>query len=112
MPFARKRALGKRAPREIRDLREPLDRMRLIKDAHEIDTMRRAAAISLGRTRPRHARLPPRHGRVRTGSRTGHEFRKRGADGHAYTPIVAGGANACVLHYIENNKLLPNTRWC
>jgi Xaa-Pro aminopeptidase len=35
-----------------------------------------------------------------------HEFRSRGASGHAYAPIVAGGANACVLHYIENDKLL------
>jgi Xaa-Pro aminopeptidase len=35
-----------------------------------------------------------------------YEFRKRGADGHAYSPIVAGGHNACVLHYVENNKLL------
>ena len=35
-----------------------------------------------------------------------YEFRKRGADGHAYTPIVAGGANACVLHYVSNDKLL------
>ncbi len=37
-----------------------------------------------------------------------YEFRKRGADGHAYTPIVAGGANACILHYVENNKLLAD----
>jgi Xaa-Pro aminopeptidase len=35
-----------------------------------------------------------------------YEFRRRGADGHAYTPIVAGGANACILHYVENNRLL------
>ncbi len=33
------------------------------------------------------------------------EFRKNNAE-HAYTPIVAGGENACVLHYIENNKPL------
>ncbi|RUM78398.1 MAG: Xaa-Pro aminopeptidase, partial [Candidatus Thioglobus sp.] len=33
------------------------------------------------------------------------EFRKNNAE-HAYTPIVAGGENACVLHYIENNKVL------
>ena len=33
-------------------------------------------------------------------------FRQRGADGHAYSPIVAGGANACVLHYVENSKRL------
>jgi Xaa-Pro aminopeptidase len=35
-----------------------------------------------------------------------YEFRRRGADGHAYTPIVAGGANACILHYVENSRLL------
>ncbi len=32
-----------------------------------------------------------------------HTFIKNGANGHAYPPIVAGGKNACVLHYIENN---------
>ena len=37
-----------------------------------------------------------------------YQFRKRGADGHAYSPIVAGGANACILHYVENNKLLAD----
>ncbi len=32
-----------------------------------------------------------------------YEFIRQGASGHAYTPIVAGGANACILHYINNN---------
>ena len=32
------------------------------------------------------------------------EFMRQGASGHAYAPIVAGGANACVLHYIENDS--------
>ena len=32
-----------------------------------------------------------------------HEFMRRRSKGFAYTPIVASGANACVLHYIENN---------
>jgi len=32
-----------------------------------------------------------------------HEFIRRGASGHAYSPIVAGGENACVLHYITND---------
>ena len=35
-----------------------------------------------------------------------YEFSKRGGRFPAYTPIVAGGENACVLHYIENNKKL------
>jgi Xaa-Pro aminopeptidase len=34
-------------------------------------------------------------------------FRKNNSE-HAYTPIVAGGENACILHYIENNKVLKD----
>jgi Xaa-Pro aminopeptidase len=97
---------GKRAPAQINDLRQLLDAMRLLKDAHEISTMRRAADISSGA-----------HARAMQASRVGlheyaleaelsYEFRRNGADAHAYTPIVAGGSNACVLHYVSNNQLL------
>ena len=34
-----------------------------------------------------------------------HEFIKNRANGHAYSPIVASGKNACVLHYLDNNQL-------
>lgn len=33
-----------------------------------------------------------------------HEFLRRGSRGFAYTPIIASGANACVLHYIANDQ--------
>ncbi|NBO62207.1 MAG: aminopeptidase P family protein, partial [Flavobacteriia bacterium] len=33
-----------------------------------------------------------------------HEFLRNRSQGFAYTPIIASGKNACVLHYIENNK--------
>ncbi|MBX7202294.1 MAG: aminopeptidase P N-terminal domain-containing protein [Bacteroidia bacterium] len=33
-----------------------------------------------------------------------HEFIRNRATGHAYTPIIASGGSACVLHYIDNNK--------
>jgi Xaa-Pro aminopeptidase len=33
-----------------------------------------------------------------------HEFIRNRSTGHAYTPIIASGASACVLHYVENNK--------
>ncbi len=97
---------GKRAPAQIRDLRESLDRMRLIKDTHELAIMRRAAAI----TSAGHARAMrtcrPGQAEYELEAELSYEFRKRGADGHSYSPIVAGGANACVLHYVENDKLL------
>jgi len=99
---------GRRAPREIRDLRAALDEMRLVKDGSELDTMRRAAAISsAGHARAmRHCQ--PQMAEYELEAELTHEFRRRGADGHAYTPIVAGGANACVLHYVDNNRLLPD----
>ena len=97
---------GKRAPGEIRDLREALDRMRLLKDAHEANNMRRAAAIASAGHASAMRACRPGMAEYELEAELGYEFRKRGADGHAYSPIVAGGRNACVLHYIENNKLL------
>lgn len=97
---------GKRAPRAIHDLRAELDAMRLYKDKAELATMQRAADIA----RAGHARAMracrPGMAEYELEAELSYEFRKRGADGHAYTPIVAGGANACVLHYVDNNKLL------
>jgi Xaa-Pro aminopeptidase len=37
-----------------------------------------------------------------------HEFLMNRSRGHAYQPIIAGGANACVLHYIDNNDKLKD----
>lgn len=34
-----------------------------------------------------------------------HEFIRQGSRGFAYTPIIASGSSACVLHYIDNDKL-------
>lgn len=97
---------GKRAPTEIRDLHQELDRMRLVKDAREIGIMRHAAAIaSAGHARAMRA-CRPDMAEYELEAELSYEFRKRGADGHAYAPIVAGGRNACVLHYVENDKLL------
>jgi len=37
-----------------------------------------------------------------------HDFIREGARGHAYQPIIASGANACILHYIDNNETCSN----
>ena len=99
---------GITAPNEIHDIRMLLDEMRLIKDSDELATLRRAAAISTGA-----------HIRAMRATRPGkmeyeieaellHAFRNNGAQAPAYTSIVAGGANACVLHYIANNAELKD----
>ena len=97
---------GTRAPGEIRDLRGVLDHMRLSKDDHEIATMRQAADIASAGHACAMRACRPGMAEYELEAELAYEFRRRGADGHAYTPIVAGGANACILHYVDNNKLL------
>lgn len=98
---------GKRAPRAMHDLRSELDAMRLLKDSHEQALLRRAADIaSAGHARAMHA-CRPGMAEYELEAELTYEFRRRGADAHAYTPIVAGGHNACVLHYVDNKRLLP-----
>ncbi len=96
---------GALCPDHQRDLCSLLDEMRLIKDAGEQDTMRRAARISAGA----HVRAMQLSARmVRAGQDVReyhldaellHEFRRHGSQSTAYGSIVAAGANACVLHY-------------
>jgi Xaa-Pro aminopeptidase len=97
---------GKRAPDVIRDPRAPLDRMRLVKDAHELEIMRRAAAIASDGHLAAMRACRPGLAEYQLEAELSYEFRKRGADGHAFPPIVAGGGNACVLHYIANDQPL------
>lgn len=96
---------GALCPEQQRDLCAVLDEMRLFKDAHEQDVMRRAAAISARahvRTMQACARML-REGRdvreFHLDAELMHEFRMGGSQYPAYSSIVAAGANACVLHY-------------
>lgn len=99
---------GKRAPAVIHDLRAVLDEMRLIKDAHEIATMRRAAAISAGAHRRAMAATAAGRFEYEIEAELIHEFRRHGSQYPAYSSIVAAGANACVLHYVENDRRMQD----
>ncbi len=96
---------GALCPAEQRDLCGIVDEMRLMKDAHELDTMRRAAQISAGahvRAMQLSSRMLREGHQVREyhlDAELLHEFRRHGSQSVAYGSIVAAGANACVLHY-------------
>jgi Xaa-Pro aminopeptidase len=96
---------GALCPEQQRDLCSILDEMRLFKDAHEQDVMRRAAAISARahvRAMQASARMLREGKDVREfhlDAELLHEFRLGGSQYPAYSSIVAAGANACVLHY-------------
>ena len=96
---------GVTCPTTQRDACLLLDEMRLIKDATELATMRRAASISANahiRAMQRSARDLRDHLDLREyhlEAELLHEFRQHGSQFPAYTSIVAAGANACVPHY-------------
>ena len=99
---------GITAPDEMHDVRALLNKMRLLKDDGELATMRRAAAISVAaHIRAMRATRPGRM-EYEIEAELLHEFRHNGAQAPAYAPIVAGGANACVLHYVGNNAALKD----
>jgi Xaa-Pro aminopeptidase len=99
---------GVQAPADVRDVRALLDEMRLIKDPVEIDRMRSAAAIS-GRAHVRAMRfVRPYCFEYEIEAELLHEFRRAGSQSVAYNSIVAGGANACVLHYVGNDAQLKD----
>ena len=97
---------GVTAPEEIVDARRWLDEMRLVKDAGELALMRRAAEISSAAHLRAMQKTRPGKFEYEIEAELLHDFVRHGARHPAYTSIVAGGANACVLHYITNNMKL------
>ena len=100
---------GISAPGELVSLEHILHEMRLFKSTAEIKLMRRAAEVSC----QAHTRAMQR---CRVGmyeyqmeSEIIHEFMQHGLRFVAYPSIVAGGKNACVLHYVENKDKLKKS---
>ena len=103
---------GAICPEQQRDLCGLLDEMRLVKDAHEQDVMRRASAISARghvramQTSARMLRAGQEVREYHLDAELLHEFRAGGSQYPAYGSIVAAGDNACVLHYRAGDRPL------
>jgi Xaa-Pro aminopeptidase len=91
---------------DIADATSKVGNQRLIKDAHEIDLMKKACQISAESHVEAMKFVKPGMTEQEMEAFYLYEFAKRGGRFSAYTPIVAGGENACVLHYVENSKPL------
>ncbi len=99
---------GVTAPSTICDIRSLLDEMRLIKDESELARMRAAAKISTdAHKRAMQATAPGKY-EYEIEAELLYDFRRQGAQSVAYSSIVAAGANACVLHYVENDAQLQS----
>jgi Xaa-Pro aminopeptidase len=82
--------------------------LRSIKSHWEVELMRNACAITEKAFRRVLGFVKPGVWEYEIEAEITHEFLRNRATGHAYHPIIASGASACVLHYIENNKQCNN----
>ena len=97
---------GISAPDQVLDVRKLLDEMRLIKSPFEMDLMHRSANIAAAAHQRAMQFTKPGMMEYEVEAEFLHEFYRRGAQAPAYTSIVAGGANACTLHYNANHAQL------
>ena len=91
---------------ELKDLNQLLMEMRVIKSDSEIQTIKKACEISAKAHNKAMQNVQPKMNEYEIEALYLNEFALHGARFPAYTPIVAGGENACTLHYIDNSATL------
>ena len=95
-------ALGLVAPTPV------LHRLRLVKEGHELQRLREACRISAEAHELARTMTQPGMNEAEVQAAIEAHFRAAGARGPAYGSIVAGGDNACVLHYTANTAALQD----
>jgi Xaa-Pro aminopeptidase len=80
-----------------------LTQLREVKSPAEIALMQKAIDITEKAFRRLLSFVKPGVAEYEIEAEITHEFIRNRSNGHAYTPIIASGKNACVLHYIANN---------
>ncbi|TQV89302.1 Xaa-Pro aminopeptidase [Aliikangiella coralliicola] len=99
---------GAHPPGELIDLSYILHDMRLIKSKAEIKVMRKAAEISANAHKAAMKVCQPGMNELQIEAELKYQFANQGARFEAYSSIVAGGENACILHYVENKDPLQD----
>jgi Xaa-Pro aminopeptidase len=105
-----RRLKGVNADLELLDLRQHVSRMRMVKQPVELAALQTAIDVTIATlkdvTRPTQLTKYAFEYEVEADISRG--FRRRGAAGHSFWPIVAGGVRACVLHNMNNNAALAS----
>lgn len=91
---------------DIKDVLGFVHSLRTIKSESEIKLMRKAAAIAIQGHRVAKETLTPGIYEYELEATLNQVFRSQGASGWAYPSIIASGGNSCILHYINNNKVI------
>lgn len=103
----RSRGSGAQVPQEFVSLDHLLHDMRLFKSRSEQAAMRRSAKVGVAAHLRAMRSVRPGMMEYEVEAEFLHEFRRHGGE-PSYQPIVGGGGNACVLHYIANDARLED----
>jgi Xaa-Pro aminopeptidase len=106
-PVKLHRAL-KRQFSEVLDIRPALAKLRAIKQSTEIAAIQSAIDITIDAFTDVRQRLESFDSEYAVEAEFSYYFRRHGATGHAYDPIVAAGDHACTLHYDTNGSVLKS----
>jgi len=102
----RRNRWGETPPEVLRDARATLGEDRIVKDAGALAALRRAVDITVdAHLAAMRATRPGAH-EYEIEAIVEYEFRRRGASGPGYGTIVGSGANATILHYVDNESML------
>ena len=96
--------LGVKLPRHLSDLRPLLSELRLHKSAQEIQWLREACELTMEGHREAMRIAGPGRWEYQVQAAMEHVWRMGGSPREGYPPIVASGPNACILHYVDNNR--------
>jgi Xaa-Pro aminopeptidase len=90
----------------VHDCRKELSQLRAIKQSYEVTCLKKAINLTIDAFEEVKEMLPRAKYEYEIEAEFTYYFRRHGARGHAFDPIVASGKNACVLHYLDNNAKL------
>ncbi|HLT96865.1 MAG TPA: aminopeptidase P N-terminal domain-containing protein [Acidimicrobiia bacterium] len=99
---------GKPAPEAIRDISAVIGEMRLIKSAEEMESMRAACLLSAEGHREAMRFARPDLYEYQVQAAMEYVWREAGSRRNGYPSIVASGPNACILHYVENDRRIED----
>ncbi len=104
MARAHRERFGGRVPSTVKDVSVPIGEMMLFKSSDEADSLRRACALTAEGHREAMRFAQPGMWEYQVQAALEYPWRMQGSRRNGYGSIVASGANACILHYEENES--------
>ncbi len=102
-------ALKKEFPeKNFEPITDFMQELRLVKQDEEINTIKKSVEITRKAYYSILQNTKPNKMEYEIEAEITYVFLKNGAQGHAYAPIVASGKNACILHYVDNDKIMKD----